>query len=161
MQRVKCYVELLIHYLIIFNNERETMRQLFIATILAFFIILQAEDVKALDYALTQAMLVEDNCMVFVLLRGEAGDEKIVYKSKKDGDLCSVNIKQEEFEKHFNYCVLSGIHVKQSGKLIAAAFGGGPASGRDNRYWFEWGDPTYIQPDFYCIRKSTNDPLKK
>jgi len=129
------------------------MRQLFIAVILAFFIFLQPTDIKALDYSLAQAMLVEDDCTVFVLLRGDAGDEKIVYKSKKEGDLCSVNVKQAEFEKHFKYCALSGIHVKKPGTLSAVSFGGGPAGGRDKRYWFEWGDPAFVEPDFYCIRK--------
>ena len=136
-----------------FFNERGSMRKLFIALIFAFLMIFQATDMKAVDYALTQAYLVKNNCQVIALIRGDTGMNKVVYESEKSGDLCTVKIEQAEFEKHFSYCVLSGIHSEKPGKFTAAAFGGGPAGGKAKKYWFEWGDPSYVQPDFYCMLK--------
>ena len=106
---------------------------------------------KALNYAWATAAVLDDTCMVIIWIRGEHEDTRIVYEAKKENNLCTVYISNSDFENHFKYCVLSGIST-ESGKGFRASFGGGPAGDRD-QYWFEWGDPLYVKPDFYCTMK--------
>ena len=134
------------------------MRQFFIGATFLFIFIIQTNDIQAIDYALAQGMSLDEKCMVTIWVRGVPEDKRIIYEAKKENNICTVNVDRAEFEKHFKYCVLSGIHIDDNNKKITASFGGGPAGDRE-KYWFEWRDPSYVQPDFYCMLKSRNDEL--
>jgi hypothetical protein len=78
-------------------------------------------------------------------------DTRIIYEGKKENNVCTVYIPRQDFDKQFKYCALSGIK-SNTDKGFVASFGGGSSGDRDD-YWFEWGDPSYVKPDFYCILK--------
>ena len=106
---------------------------------------------KALNYAWATGAVLDDTCMVIIWIRGEYEDTRIVYEAKKENNLCTVYISNSDFESHFKYCVFLGIST-ESDKGFKASFGGGPVGDRD-QYWFEWGDPSCVTPQFYCTLK--------
>lgn len=116
----------------------------------------ERDNFKPISYALAKGVLLDDNCKIFIWIRGKNEDKRIIYDSKigsffKDS-LCTVSIPRSNFEEDFKYCVLAGIHVNNTKERFTASFSGGPAGDREY-YWFEWGDPLYVTPDFYCILK--------
>ena len=111
----------------------------------------QTKRTKALDYAWATGASIDETCMLIIWIRGTREDKRIVYEAKKENNMCTVYFSKADFEQQFKYCVLSGINSK-SDKGFVASFGGGPSGDRDD-YWFEWGDPSYVKPDFYCILK--------
>lgn len=106
---------------------------------------------KALDYAWATCASLNDTCAVIIWIRGTKEDTRIIYEGKKENNVCTVYISRDDFDKQFKYCVLSAIK-SDTDKGFMASFGGGPSGDRDD-YWFEWGDPSLVKPDFYCILK--------
>lgn len=112
----------------------------------------ESSNSKPISYALAKGGLLDDNCKIFIWIRGKHEDKRIIYDSKIKDGFCTVYISQSNFEEDFKYCVLAGIHVYNTKEKFTASFSGGPAGDRDH-HWFEWGDPLYVTPDFYCILK--------
>lgn len=106
---------------------------------------------KKLDYAWATCASVNGTCTVIIWIRGDREDTRIIYEGKKKNNVCTIYIPRRDFDKQFKYCTLSGIKCNTD-KGFVASFGGGPSGDRDD-YWFEWGDPSYVKPDFYCILK--------
>lgn len=94
--------------------------------------------------------LSKGQCIVTIWIHGKEKSTSIDYHGKRHDDYCLVEIPRAEFEKDFKFCVLSGIKVAKSKAEYFADFGGGPAGDRD-KYWFEWGNPEYVFPTFYCF----------
>jgi hypothetical protein len=111
----------------------------------------EAKRPKALDYAWATCSSLDDTCTVIIWLRGTKEDTRIIYEGKKENNVCTVYIPRHDFDKLFKYCALSGIK-SDTDKGFVASFGDGPSGDRDH-YWFEWGDPSHVKPDFYCILK--------
>jgi len=106
---------------------------------------------KALDHGWAACGLLDNTCMVIIWIRGTKQDTRIIYRSEKAGNVCTVYISAKDFEKYFSYCMLLGIH-SNADNGFSASFGGGPA-GNDEKYWFEWGDPSHVKAEFYCTLK--------
>ena len=111
----------------------------------------QTKMTKPLDYAWATCASLDETCMVIIWIRGTKEDTRISYEGKREKNLCTVYIPRPDFEKYFKYCTLCAIS-SESNKGFVASFGGGPSGDRDD-YWFEWGDPSYVTPGFYCILK--------
>lgn len=107
---------------------------------------------KPLDYAWVSALALDDECIIIAWVHGKNTSKRITFNSKKRNNSCTVYIPLSDFEEDFRYCFLSGITVNDGSKGYNASFGGGPSGDREE-YWFEWGAPDHVKPNFYCILK--------
>ncbi len=108
----------------------------------------------AIDHAWAAPIFIDNECSILILIYGKDKTLKITYKGEYfDKELCTVNVANNEFEKHFKYCFPSAIRVDKKLDKYVVNFGGGPAGGR-NKYWFEWGPPQYVRPTFHCTLRN-------